>query len=281
MGEHPVDTQSRFWVEAEVCGRTEVGPTRAQHQDAIMIAATVGTVSGTRLSWSGAVPDTGIAFAVIDGMGGYAGGGDAAALAATALAAVELTKTPADWNAWFEQLSTKIAHAGAAWDTTDMGATAALLGLTPDGLVVNNVGDCRIYRVVGGHLGLLSVDDRTEDSNSSTVTQALSGSSRIDAHTWQQAYRGGPERYLLCSDGVWETLPPAVLRDLCTAERKPGEIVDAVSESIYAQHATDNCSVIVIDLTATLEHATTGAPEGSRTVIPVAIETAGDLGQAR
>lgn len=253
MTEQPAERQtSTFRVEVDSCGRTEVGPTRAQNQDAIVVAAAVATVSGTRLSWSGSVPARGVPIAVVDGMGGYAGGSDAAALAAAALASVQLDdKDPAGWDAWFESLSDRIATAGEAWGTPDMGATAAMLAITPRGLVITNVGDCRIYRVVGGHLGQLSVDDRTDDPDSATVTQALGGSTRLDAHTWVQEYTGGRERYVLCSDGVWGTLDPAILRDLCAADRPASQIVDAIASSIYAQHATDNCSIIVVDLEAT------------------------------
>lgn len=261
-----------FRVEVDGCGRIEVGPTRTQNQDAILVATAIATASGTRLSWSGTVPDSGLPIAVIDGMGGYAGGNDAAALVAAALAAVELDKDSAGWDAWFESLSLKVARAGEAWGTPDMGATAALLAITPRALVATNVGDCRIYRVVGGHLGQLSVDDRTDDLGSKTVTQAIGGSTRIDAHTWVQDYTGGHERYVLCSDGVWDTLDPHILRDLCTADRPPSQIVDAIAFSIYAQLATDNCSIIVIDLDAAPAPDLTDAESNSPTALSVAVE---------
>lgn len=247
----PGDPARTFTVRAEICGSTEVGPTRADNQDAIMIASAVGTASGTRLSWAGVIGAAGVPVAVIDGMGGYAGGAEAAALTATGLAGVTLDLDPEGWDAAFADLSRRIALAGQAWGTPRMGATAALLAITPGALVMVNVGDCRIYRVAGGHLGQISVDDRTDDPDSSAVTQALGGYAQIDAHTWRQEYRGGPERYILCSDGVWGTLDPAVLRDICTADRSPAQIVDAVTASIYAQQATDNCSIVVVDLTAT------------------------------
>jgi serine/threonine protein phosphatase PrpC len=216
-----------------------------------MIATVVGVASGTRLSWSGDVPQTAVSFAVIDGMGGYAGGSEAAALVATALASVGLDKDSDAWDSWFGQLSKRIAQAGQAWGTPDMGATVALLALMPKGLVLTNVGDCRIYQVNGGILGQLSIDDRTDDPASNAVTQALGGTTRINAHTWEQEYKGGKERLILCSDGVWGTLSKAVLDDLCTTECPPTQIVDAVMSSAYAQNASDNCSIIVVDLTAT------------------------------
>lgn len=241
----------KFTIEADICARTEIGPTRPENQDAVMVATAVGIASGTRLSWSGSVPDLGISAAVIDGMGGYAGGSDAAAMVATELAKAALDQNSEHWDEWFSSLSVKIAAAGEAWGTPGMGATAALIGFTQTGLVVVNVGDCRVYRAVGGHLGQLTIDDRTDDPDSSSVTQALGGRRRLDAHAWQQTYAGGKERFVLCSDGVWATLHANMLRDYCTADATPGHIVDAISEAVYEHGSRDNASIIVVDLTAT------------------------------
>ncbi|MDR1442395.1 MAG: serine/threonine-protein phosphatase [Bifidobacteriaceae bacterium] len=254
-----------YTVTAEVCGRTETGPTRSQNQDAIVVAGAVTANSGTALSWTGSVPTTGLRVAVVDGMGGYAGGDSAAAVAANALTNAPLTTEPGEMDAWFEDLSIRIALAGQAWNTPAMGATVALLTLTPAGLVIANVGDCRIYRVIDGHMDQLSVDDRTEDPNSHAVTQALGGANRIDAHTWPRPYAGGLERYVLCSDGVWDTLSPSVLRDLCSAGRPPDQITQAIASSIYAGRARDNCSVVIVDLIAT---PTQVSPQAQREANP-------------
>lgn len=235
-------------VRASISGRTDTGPVRAQNQDAIMIAGVVSAQSGTNLRWQGQIPDSGLTVAVVDGMGGHAGGGDAAALAATALAGLAPNQPAENWDACFEQISLRISQAGQAWGTPAMGATAALLAITNTGLVLTNIGDCRIYRASGRHLGQLSIDDRTDDPESNLVTQALGGSARLDAHLWQQPLLGTRERYLLCSDGVWGSLDPVVLRDLCLADREPDLIVDAISEACQAQQAQDNCSIIVVDL---------------------------------
>lgn len=247
----PPDNAPKFRIEADICARTEIGPTRSENQDAVMVATAIGIASGTRLSWSGSVPDLGLSAAVIDGMGGYAGGSDAAAMVATELAKAALDQNSEHWDEWFSSLSVKLAAAGEAWGTPDMGATAALIGFTPTGLVVVNVGDCRVYRAVGGHLGQLTIDDRNNDPDSSSVTQALGGRRLLDAHAWQQAYMGGKERFVLCSDGVWSTLDANMLRDYCTADAAPGHIVDAIAEAVYEQQSRDNASIIVIDVTAT------------------------------
>ena len=91
-----------------------------------MVASAVGIASGTRLSWSGVVPDRGISAAVIDGMGGYLGGSEAASMVATELAKAALDQTPERWDEWFSSLSIRIAVAGEAWG----GASLHLLGHT-------------------------------------------------------------------------------------------------------------------------------------------------------
>jgi serine/threonine protein phosphatase PrpC len=255
----------RHTVRVDAYGMTEIGPVRSQNQDAIMVAGLVGINSGARLSWMGEVPEDGISVAVIDGMGGYAGGAEAAAIVATALAAAHPSGDEIAMNTWFEALSERVAQAGRAWGMPQMGATVALLHVASDGIVMANVGDCRIYRVTGGYLGQMSVDDRTDDPESSAVTQALGGTARIDAHVLLQRQAGEEEtreRYLLCSDGVWGTLNLDALRDICVTQAVPGQAVETISASIYAQGATDNCSVIIVDITVT----PSTEPEGAEAV---------------
>lgn len=261
-------------VTATICGQTEVGPVRPGNQDAIVVASAVAAVTGTRLTWTGRVLEAGAVVAVVDGMGGYAGGADAAVLAATALAEADPGRAPEDWDAWFEALSGRITRAGRAWDTPEMGATAAVLAIRPAGLVMANVGDCRIYRVAGGRLGRMSIDDRTQDPGSSAVTQALGGSARIDAHVWEQDLKGGTERYVLCTDGVWGALEPAELRGLCASDRAPDRVVDAVVSAIYARRAGDNCSVVVADITSAPVEGVRGRHLAASPVRSVAVETA-------
>jgi len=229
------------------------------------------------LSWEGPVPESGFAAAVVDGMGGYAGGAEAAALVAGTLARANLGAIEGGWDGWFEHISAQVTQAGKAWHTPEMGATAALLAITPGGMIMTNVGDCRIYRVVGPHLGQISVDDRTDMPDSSAITQALGGSIRIDSHCWQQDFTVGVERYVLCSDGVWGTLETPALREMCTANQPPGELVDAVAAAIYDLNSTDNGSILVVDVYATPVEPSAPAPPPAQpvrqSVWPIAVQS--------
>ena len=54
-------------VTATICGQTEVGPVRPGNQDAIVVASAVAAVTGTRLTWTGRVPEAGAVVAVVEG----------------------------------------------------------------------------------------------------------------------------------------------------------------------------------------------------------------------
>jgi len=249
--------QPSYHVKVIVCGLTYIGPTRDENQDAIMAGDFMasGELSRLNLQWS-ALPPSGLRVAVVDGMGGYAGGREAATIAA-----IELTNLPgmldeSALNSWFGELSDRISHAGQTWGTPELGATLAVLELTHQGVRVANIGDCRVYRQYrNGRLAQLSRDDRTSNSASSAVTQSLGGYADLrplnfDAHLWQGLYAGGAERYLICSDGVWDELPPGLLDHLSTIPG-PLEAVNQVKNAVDAHQGRDNASIIIIDLVAT------------------------------
>jgi serine/threonine protein phosphatase PrpC len=232
-----------------VYGATEVGVARAQNQDAIVVCGTVGVASGARLSWEGKLPDAGIVISVVDGMGGYAGGADAAGVVALMLAGVSVASVSGAWDTWLEQVAGRLSAAGKAWETPDMGATVAILCVKPDGIEVANIGDCRAYRISDGFLGQLTVDDKG-DPTSAAVTQSLGGpATTLDPHTWLQARTAQVERFMLCSDGVYGALDQELLRGICASGQPIQSVVEAVSEMVYARGADDNCSIIMVEIT--------------------------------
>jgi serine/threonine protein phosphatase PrpC len=155
----------------------------------------------------------------------------------------------AAWKAWFEGLSARVQAAGEALGTPEMGATTAVLGVTERGVTVVNVGDCRVYWLNHGRLGPLSTDDRTGDPRSSTVTQAIGGSKRIDPHFYPIApHPPGSTRFVLCSDGVWGALDQGALRDLSAAGGRPEQVAEAIVQGACRAGARDNCSAVVADV---------------------------------
>lgn len=233
-------------VFVRIGGFSDVGPTRADNQDAIMANGVIGVGPQAWIALEGELGGR-MSIAVVDGMGGYAGGADAAAMAASYLASRHIPKDSETADSMFERLDVGISAAGSAWATPKMGCTAAMLTL--DGCKVRfaNVGDCRVYRVVGDCVEVMTVDDRFRNSNH-IVTQSLGQVRRLDVHHREEELANGKTRFVLCSDGAWGTLNDVTMQDFLTRESAPTDLLPEIREKLYARRANDNISVIVVDV---------------------------------
>lgn len=233
-------------VRVRIGGFTDVGPKRPDNQDAIMANGVIGVGTQAWLALEG-VLDGKMSLAVVDGMGGYAGGADAAAITAAYLASRHLPDNPESANSMFERLDVGISAAGSAWATPKMGSTVAMITLAGDTVRFANVGDCRVYRVVGDCVEAMTVDDRFRGSNH-IVTQSLGQVRRLDVHFHEEALAAGRTRFVLCSDGAWGTLNDVAVQDLFTREGAPAEILPEIRSKLYSRLANDNVSVVMVDV---------------------------------
>ena len=101
-----------------------------------------------------------------------------------------------------------------------MGTTVAGIVVQPGSLMVFNVGDSRVFAVTPEGLRQLSVDDSPPlepgQRTTSLVTQCLGGSPTyrpIRPHV-AAAPRAPGDRYLVCTDGLTDPVPPDVLEDV-------------------------------------------------------------------
>ena len=225
---------------------SDIGPSRTQNQDAIVLGGTVGVGTESRLGWNGKVVGP-VTFAVVDGMGGYEGGAEAAAIVATSLANVRPYVEGAEADRLFSSISEKVSRAGDAWGTPSMGATFASLSVGHDGCIFLNVGDCRSYKLGGGYLGQMSVDDRVSPE-SSAVTQAIGATAKVDTHAWRQELPPGITRYLLCTDGAWSSIDEDVLASFGDPGIELSDAIETMITSIYENHASDNCSAAIVEV---------------------------------
>jgi serine/threonine protein phosphatase PrpC len=228
---------------------TEIGAVRETHEDAIVIGGTMAAASGAQIAGSGWIPPGGVVFAVTDGMGGYAGGAAAAGVVAASIVGAAGSAAPDDWALWLEQLSDRVAAAGGAWGTPEMGATAVVLVLRPGRIEVVNVGDCRAYLIAGATVTQLSVDDRIATPRGQAVTQSLGGPSRpIDPHVAAMPVPEGDVRLVLCSDGLFGAIPRDELHALLLGPGTAHEIASALAETAYRHRSRDNFSLAVLAL---------------------------------
>ena len=226
---------------------SDIGPNRSQNQDAIVLGNTVGVGTKSQLSWAGGIGEP-VTFAVVDGMGGYEGGAEAAAIVATSIANACPYVEGLEADDLFNAVSQKVTKAGEAWGTPSMGATFASLSIGEKGCIFLNVGDCRSYKLGGGYLGQMSVDDRLS-AGSSAITQAIGGGMRVDAHAWKQELPPGETRYILCTDGVWGSIGEDDLASFGNPDINLETAMDVMRNRIYQNNASDNCSAVIVEVT--------------------------------
>ena len=240
--------------------RTDVGRVRAANQDAVLADHPL--------------------FAVADGMGGHAAGEVAAATALEALRGVARRPSVADLvdgvrrsnGAVFERSIRDLELRG-------MGTTLCALALfrTEDGhdrLALANVGDSRAYLFRRGTLrqltrdhsyvadlvaaGQITEEEALHHPNRNMLTRALGVEPSVEVDHWELVPEVG-DRYLLCSDGLFNELSDDELRELLDDDVEPEAVATTLVERANAAGGRDNISVVVVDVVADGEGP--GAPE--------------------
>jgi protein phosphatase len=204
-------------------------------------------------------------FVVADGMGGH-GAGDLA----SRIAIEEMTACAALRPLFAEAVLTTLEQANRFIVERDaanrMGTTVTgLAGLETAGgdqLMVFNIGDSRVYRLVGDRLEQLTVDHsevqelvlagvitkeqaRTHPRRN-VVTRALGGDTGLLPDHWLLPPIGG-DRYLICSDGLFGELPDEVILPLLSVG-SPEQAAEALVAAANDAGGRDNVTVVVVDI---------------------------------
>lgn len=236
---------NKYRVEA--AAMTICGPNRQENQDALVFN---GRITQKPILMSQIINgfNIPITYSVVDGMGGYTGGSDAACIAATTLAKYNLDyKNIHDADDTCTNLSNKILKAGQAWGTPEMGAVFAMLTLNENMFAIANIGDSRIYRydAQDDFLTQLSEDD-CSTSGSGALTQSLGYiDCKLDAHGFYDNLRDN-DRFLICSDGVWGTLDEEEIRSIIANNYKSTDTIKDLTRLCIDKNTSDNCSAIYV-----------------------------------
>jgi protein phosphatase len=215
-------------------------------------------------------------FAVADGMGGHAAGDRASAAGVDRLLALA-GRDDVDRNAVGGALTLAAHDIDDLAEHLPLGAGTTVTGAVLDvaasepSFVVFNVGDSRVYSLIGNELaqvthdhsvvqelvdrGLLSEADAETHPESNVVTRALGFHEAPRPDFWSIPLRRGM-RLLLCSDGLTKELPPARLRLHLAARLSAAETASALVDAALAAGGRDNVTVIVIDVLESPEPAT-------------------------
>lgn len=244
---------------------TDTGRVRSVNEDAALVAPPV--------------------FVVADGMGGHQHGdrasqetvaafehlrGGSATTVDAILAAVRSAEQRVRSISVDEFSGTTLTGVALVESATGVGAS----------WMVFNVGDSRVYAVSSGGLAQVSVDhsavqelidagsissaEARTHPDRNIVTAAI-GTGQAEPDVWLRP-AGGPQRFLLCSDGLTKELEDEEIAGIVCVGR-PEDAAEALVARTLERGATDNVTVVVIDVTVVAE-ATSGVPAHLESTVP-------------
>lgn len=252
--------EAKFIASTNLCdafGRTGIGG-RKENQD----------------NYTGMSVGNNVILTVCDGMGGMNGGQTASRIAVTEIAQI-LAESPV------EELGEKAIYkavdaANAAIyrralndpPLRGMGTTATVLVLTPEAAYLTHVGDSRIYQLRKGKKkfrtfdhskvfemvaqNMMTEEQARQSSFSNIITRALGIRPKVDMVVEKIPYKKG-DRFILCCDGIWNTLPEPEMLKLFLAKSIAKEEVEYLTETVNGigeqrggDH--DNLTAIVVDV---------------------------------
>lgn len=219
-------------------------------------------------------------FSVCDGMGGAVGGKTASLIAADTI--VEVVKqgleneTDIAEKRYVEVLEKAIQEANERVYTRSrsdihlygMGTTTVTLLLTPMAAFVAHVGDSRCYKLHKGKkvfrtfdhsrvfelvkLGYMTEEQARTANGSNIISRALGVAKKVEVEIEKMDYRKG-DRFILCCDGIWNTMPEQELVPLFNQEpdnAKASALVAQTIDELGTQSGVeyDNLSIIVVDV---------------------------------
>ena len=246
-------------LRLEAAGITHRGTVRDNNQDCIAIGFWLSQETMTAARAFEHALDQPFACIVADGMGGHNDGERASLLVARSLArrlsVTGLSGVGAAVRAVNAELFAQLRDNP---DLAGMGSTAVGLAAHEGKLAVFNVGDSRVYKLASQELVLLSVDDSLQPNwkagsgveRSTKLLQCFGGRSTftdIEPHLRFEPCLPGAT-YLLCCDGLYETLTEAEMTALI------GENLQASSEALLRaaleRKARDNVTVALVRVAA-------------------------------
>ena len=217
---------------------------------------------------------------VCDGMGGAAGGSIASRMTVEKIVEVVTenigTIESNDDDAILRVLEKAIKKANSVvWQRSSedpvvrgMGSTTVTLLLTSRAAYVAHVGDSRLYQLRDGkkifrtwdhsrvfelvEMGHFTEEEARTASSSNIITRAVGVRESVKVDTQRLEYNQG-DRFVLCCDGIWGTMPEPELIKMFTFEKNATR-----TSATVAQHVDDlgqdsgleydNLSLIVVDV---------------------------------
>lgn len=216
----------------------------------------------------------GIVVAVADGVGGHAGGREAAESAVRSVLS-DYYATPETWgvadalnrvilplNRWVQ------THGARNRDTAGMATTLSILVLRGKRYTIAHVGDCRIYRLGVDGLQQLTTDHVWDMPGMRHVLKRAIGlDSRLQVDFADGELRAG-DVFALVSDGVWEPLGQRGIHEVLALFHNPRMAAADLVRRAHLRGGQDNATAVVARVEALGEDCYTDRMAEARHLLP-------------
>lgn len=234
-------TRVRVTEDLDIGVATHVGRVRTANEDdyLVYLPPVEDARNGGRL------------FAIADGMGGVAGGGQASRAALRALGAT-LAVAAGEGEDAGERLTVGFAAASERVHTlaaesavlADMGTTMTALLLVGGRAVVAHVGDTRCLRIRGASIEQLTEDHAMREPRN-LLTRAIGAGQRHETVDIVDAEVRPGDLFVLVTDGVWGVVEPEEI----ARELRAGPLQDGCEEvlaRVFERGAPDNATLVAV-----------------------------------
>ncbi len=186
---------------------------------------------------------------VCDGMGGHAMGDVAAETVCNAICEYCLCADDGDTiiklNKACRSASAKLDKRSSEMNHLKMGTTLAMASIDNNVITIAHCGDSRCYLMRRGNLLYETKDHAGDSFNWNVVTKCFfSYDPEASVPDIAQFEIKPGDRVLLCSDGLYKSMPPEILKARMMDDKTPEEILD-VYDFLCEKNADDNYTAIL------------------------------------
>lgn len=236
-------------IEAACC--SNIGKIRKKNEDNFCFDNNIDTLKdGSVLKYNGTL-QSGLYFALFDGMGGENFGEYASETAASKMLNLDIRLPRMNTiKSVVEELNKAVVLKQQEMLTDKMGTTMASIHFYQNTVFVCNVGDSRVYRFRNGALQQLSNDHtetQTDNNKKGALIQYLGMDPeevRLEPHILKREIESG-DIYLLCSDGLTDMLTDFEINYTVKVNGNSEIIAEKLISAAIENGGRDNITVIV------------------------------------
>ncbi len=202
------------------------------------------------------VATKGILLAVADGVGGNAGGREAAEMTIRTISA-DYYATPDTWQT-HTSLDTIItaanrwvlSQAATNGNLAGMATTLSALVLKGQRYVIAHVGDTRVYRLRNKELQQLTSDHVWDRPDMRHVLKRAVGLDQQLLVDYADGLLEVGDTFAIVSDGVWEPLSKQTICAALMQDNTPQIISEQLTTTALAKGSQDNCTALIVRIDA-------------------------------